>query len=309
MIHTLTLNPAVDYLVALPDLQEGAVNRSLSEEARWGGKGINVSIVLSSLGVPSVIMGLLGGFTGHAIRRGLKEMGLRTDFAELMGGLTRINVKISVRGRHTEIHGAGPLVSPEAEKDLWRRLERLGQGDALVISGPPPQPLGDGFYARVVEKLSKRGAETILDFGGPPLELALRERPSLVKANLEILSELAPSSLGGSGDLAAAAAAEARKLMARGAGELLVSLGPDGALLVGPGKILKASPPPGAAIDPYGAGDSLLAGFLAGRHKGLGDREALRLGAAAGAATAFSPSLAEGPHIERLAGQVEVAEL
>jgi 1-phosphofructokinase len=307
MIHTLTLNPAVDYLVALPDLKDGAVNRSLSEEARWGGKGINVSIVLNSLGVPSVIMGLLGGFTGHAIRRGLKEMGLRTDFTELEGRLTRINVKISVQGRHTEIHGAGPLVSPEAEKDLWRRLDRLGQGDALVISGQPPPPLGDDFYASIVEKLSKRGAETILDFGGPPLELALRERPSLVKANLEILSDLAPSSLPGSGDLAAAAAA--RNLIARGAGQLLVSLGAGGALLVGPGKILKASPPKGEVIDSYGAGDSLLAGFLAGRLKGLGDYEALRLGAAAGAATAFSPSLAQGPQIEKLHGQVEVAEL
>ena len=325
MIHTLTLNPAVDYLVELPSLSEGAVNRCLSEEARWGGKGINVSLVLAALGVPSVIMGVLGGFTGHAVRRGLKTMGLRTDFIELEGRLTRINIKIAVGGSRTEIHGSGPAIDPEAVKELGRKLDRLGEGDLLVLAGQPPSPLEDDFYAGLIERLSSRGAAAVLSAVGGALEAALEKKPALVKTNLASLSELsgrnlqtAPleaSSASGADSpsreraLDLIAAKEAAALQAKGAGEALVSLGPRGALLATGGKVFKASPPKGRPVDAYGAGDSLLAGFLAGQARKLDKMESLRLGAAAATATAFSASLADRPAIEALMSGVEVSEI
>ena len=308
MIYTLTLNPAVDYLVTLPELAVGAVNRCQSEAARWGGKGINVSIILSALGVPSVIMGVLGGFTGHAIRRGLKIMGMRTDFVELAEGFTRINIKISAGSGHTEIHGCGPVMGAEAIKELRRRLDRVGGGDELVLAGQPESPLAEDFYAGALTNLAGRGTKVILDAAGRALELALPLKPNLVKTNLEALSGLIGADLRPEDDLSVAEAAKA--LIMRGAENVLVSLGARGALLAAEdGRVLKASPPPGQLKDSYGAGDSLLAGFLAGRARGLYKTEALGLAAAAGAATAFTTGLADGPDIEALTDLVEIAEI
>jgi 1-phosphofructokinase len=307
MIYTLTLNPALDYLVTLPALVPGTTNQCLTEAAHWGGKGVNVSIVLAALGVPSVVMGFLGGFTGHAIRRGLKTMGLRTDFIELEDRLTRINIKIRGQdGQVTEIKGSGPAIDPDSVKLLKRRLSLIGEGDALVFAGNVPEPLGDDFYLGLMADLAARGAEVVLDAAGEPLAKALAERPALVKLNLSQLAAIC----GAPAQSDQEAAAAARAVLALGAQSVLVPMAARGAILAeSGGRVLKATAAQGAALDPSGAGDALLAGFLAGQAKGLSAAESLRLGSAAGSATAFSAKLAEGPAIEALRPQVVVSEI
>jgi 1-phosphofructokinase len=309
VIYTLTLNPAIDYLVTVPRLVPGETNRCLAESAQWGGRGINVSVVLRNLRVPSVAMGLLAGFTGGAVRRGLKLTGLRTDFTELEAGLTRVNLKIADRdgGLWTEINGAGPPVDAKAAEALMRRLSALvGQDDTLVMAGNIPPSMGQDFYARIMRALSGRGARFVVDASGPALALAIAERPMLVKTNLDRLAELLGAEAGTDGRIAA----QARAVLGMGARSVLISLAGRGAMLVGEGAAaLKAAPPAGQVVNHSGAGDALLAGFLAGLHGGQGPAGCLRLAAAAGGAAAFSATLPEAPEIEALLDRIGVAEL
>ncbi|MDR2300637.1 MAG: 1-phosphofructokinase [Deltaproteobacteria bacterium] len=296
MIYTLTLNPALDYLVNLESLTPGSTNRSLGETIIWGGKGINVSRVLFNLGFDSVTLGFIAGFTGEALKKGLLALGLRTDFIELEEGLTRINVKVKAK-EETEINGSGPLVSGEAVLALMAKVALLNKGDILVMAGNVPPNVGQDIYERLLVSLAGHGVKVVIDTSGPALKRVLRHHPTLVKPNVNELNEICERDARTDGQIVE----NAKKLQEMGARDVLVSMAGAGALLVlSGGQTHRVKSPKGEVKNSAGAGDSLLAGFLAGLTWGLPHEEALALGASAGSATAFSPGLATREAIESL---------
>lgn len=295
MIYTLTLNPALDYVLRLPALQTGQTNRAQSADLQIGGKGINVSLVLRELGEPSVALGFLAGFTGEALEAEIIRRGITPAFIRLPEGLTRINVKLGTDHTETEINAPGPEIPAEAMEALWARLDRLTEGDVLVLAGSIPPTLPSDFYGRVAERLTTRGVSVVADAEGAALAAVLPHRPFLVKPNRAELEGWMGRPLPTESDLCAAAEA----LQQAGARNALISLGGEGALLLDEqGKFHRASPPAVTPVNTVGAGDSMVAGFLAGLPDGLD--HALRLGIAAGSATAASRGVADGQSIQAM---------
>lgn len=290
MIAAVTLNPAIDYVVRLERLRPGEINRSHGEAVQFGGKGINVARMLRTLGREDcVALGFVAGFTGEALERGIREEGLTGDFLRLPQGMTRINVKLKADGE-TEVNGAGPTVTPGDLDRLGEKLSALGEGDVLVLSGSLPAGAGQDTYARLLERVEGKGVLTVVDTSGEALRRALARRPWLVKPNREELGELFHETLEDEPHLLAGA----RRVQAMGAGNVLVSCGGDGAILLDErGMAHRAAAPAGRVVNSVGAGDSLVAGFLAGWLSGGGYDAALRLGIAAGSATAFSFGMGE----------------
>jgi 1-phosphofructokinase len=275
----------VDYVVWLSDLKSGEINRSVRETAFAGGKGINVSTVLKNLGVETVATGFAAGFTGDAVLAELENLGIESDFVRLPSGLTRINVKLR-HGGETDINCAGPDIGEDDINALLSKLERVREGDAVILSGSAPKKMAPAYYCKILEKLRERGAEITVDIAGQLLKDALAYRPFLIKPNREEIAEL----FGGSGEDVPALAA---RLQTMGARNVLVSMAEDGAFLLdenGNSHCVRAAR--GDLVNSVGAGDSMVAGFTAG-YLETGDYDhALRLGAAAGSATAFSEGLA-----------------
>lgn len=301
MIYTLTVNPAIDYVVRLEQpLTSGAVNRSAGEAFQFGGKGINVSNVLRNLGRDTVALGFVAGETGAWLERGLAGMGLETRFIRLDRGMTRINVKVKA-GAETEINGLGPVIGPEDMEALYALLEELTSGDVLVLSGSVPGCLGTDTYEAILGRLAGRGILTAVDAAGELLLRTLKHGPFLIKPNDRELAEVFHRPMETESDIVEGA----RKLQAMGARNVLVSLAGDGALLLdGAGNVHRMACPQGEVVNSVGAGDSMVAGFLAG-WLDSGDYEtALRWGIAAGSATAFSLGLADRESIEALLGQI-----
>ena len=295
-IYTLTFNPAVDYTVWLDRLELGGVNRAQREELRIGGKGVNVSLMLRRLGVESVALGFLAGFTGQAVERELRAQGVGTDFIHLDEGFTRINVKIQ-GGGETALNGRGPRVGEGELERLLARLETLGAGDILVLAGAVPAGLPGGVYQRILEGLAGRGVEAVVDAEGELLRRTLGCRPFLIKPNSQELGQLFGRPMRTEGEIRAGAAA----LQRSGARNVLVSLGGEGALLLDEGGgFHRMAAPRGRVGSSVGAGDAMVAGFLAGWLAGGGCEGALRLGVAAGSATAFSRGLATREAVEAL---------
>ena len=294
MIYTLTLNPAIDYVMDVGELKSGVVNRSAEERIFFGGKGINVSVVLAEFGVPSCALGFIGGFTGSAIEMGLRKLGVKTDFTVLRDGMTRINVKL--RGDSvTEINGSGPKITEDDMTHLFEKLDCIEKDDTLVIAGSVPASLPHNTYEVIMERLSYKGVKIALDATGELLTKSLRHKPFIIKPNIHELSEIAGKALYNTDEIIA----YARKLKEMGAVNVLVSMGSDGAILLDEfGKIHIEKAFKGRAINTVGAGDSMLAGFLAGLSKGYS--HALLLGTASGGATAFSDGLAKREKIEEL---------
>ena len=302
MIYTLTLNPAVDYIVSLPGgLAPGGLNRSASESVQFGGKGINVSRVLMALGVENTALGFLAGFTGQALANALAEAGLKSDFLWVSGGMTRINVK--VRGsQETEINGMGPVVTSEDMKRLYTRLEQLQPGDILVMSGSLAAGMEKDSYGRILKHLEGRGIRAVVDAAGESLGSALPYRPFLVKPNHLELGAFFCRELKTAEDVESCA----RELRRMGAGNVLVSMGADGALLVDEtDRCRRIAAPQGKVVSTIGAGDSMVAGFLAGWLRTGDFTRALKLGAAAGSATAFSLGLADSAAIAGVLATVD----
>lgn len=294
MIYTVTFNPALDYVMRPISLCEGQTCRSASEELYFGGKGINVSVVLKNLSVPSRALGFIAGFTGKALEKHLKESGIDTDFIELESGLTRINVKLKGE-RETEINAQGPHIDKAAIELLFEKLDALKEGDTLVLSGSVPPALPNGIYADIMARLSGRGVRFAVDAAGALLERTLTYKPFLIKPNLSELSEIYAAPLSCESDIIAAAKA----LQSAGAQNVLVSLGADGALLLdAQGKAFAQKAYKGRVVNTVGAGDSMLAAFLAAANRGSG--YALKFANAAGAACAFSPSLPTKAEIENI---------
>ena len=297
MIYTVTFNPAIDYVVRLEaPLQAGDVNRAAGEDCVLGGKGINVSGVLAQLGCPSVALGFVAGETGAWLERGLAAQGMHTDFIHLPAGMTRINVKIKA-DRETELNGAGPAIPPAARAELYRKLDALQAGDILILAGSIPASLPADTYEKILARLQGRGVDTVVDAAGPLLAKVLPYRPFLIKPNHHELAEIVGRELRGDGEIEAAA----RQLQDQGARNVLVSMAGDGALLLDEtGAVHRIGTPKGTVVNSVGAGDSMLAGFVAGYLQSGSYRDALRLGTACGSATAFSLGLATRAEIDAL---------
>ena len=300
MIYTVTFNPAIDYVLHMPVLRAGEVNRAASGAIYYGGKGVNISCVLKTLGLSSTALAFVAGFTGAALRGGLEAAGIRTDCIELQTGLTRINVKIKA-DTETDINANGPDIGEEAQNALYQKLDRLKAGDYLCLSGSVPPSSGDAAYEKILQRLSGRGVEAVVDATGGLLLNVLKHRPFLIKPNGFELAEV----LGAELRTAAEIEAGARRLQERGARNVLVSLAGDGAvLLTESGACHTIAAPAGRVRNSVGAGDSMVAGFLAGYIETGDLLYALRLGTAAGSATAFSDGLAEREEIDRLFRQI-----
>lgn len=301
MIYTVTFNPAIDYVVRLDrPLEAGAINRSVGEDCVLGGKGINVSGVLAQLDCPSVALGFVAGETGAWLERGLAAQGLRTDFVHLAAGMTRINVKIKA-GQETELNGAGPAISPEALETFDRKLDGLQEGDILVLAGSIPVSMPADTYEKILARLQGRGVRSVVDASGPLLAKVLPYQPFLIKPNHHELAEIVGRPLQGDAQITRAA----QELRDRGARNVLVSMAGDGALLLDEtGAVHRMGTPQGTVINSVGAGDSMLAGFVAGYLRTGSYETALRLGTACGSATAFSLGLATRSDIDRLYDQL-----
>ena len=300
MIFTVTFNPAIDYVIRTPDITPGCVNRTFSEDIYFGGKGINVSAVLAELDVPSKALGFTAGLTGEAIEKGVRGMGVDADFIRLSSGNSRINVKIRA-SQQTEINGQGPDIDDASLEKLFSRLDGLSDGDTLVLAGSVPKSLPADIYERILGRLSDRNLITAVDAAGDLLLNVLKYRPFIIKPNIHELMEIFGTAIGCTEDIASCAA----ELQSMGARNVLVSMADDGAALLDEnGKLHLCRACKGTAVNSVGAGDSMLAGFLAGC--GQGDLDyALMLGTACGGATAFSEGLAKKEMIYRLLGQLK----
>lgn len=299
MVYTVTFNPAIDYIVHTDEIVVGGVNRTKSETIYFGGKGINVSMVLSELGVPSKALGFVAGFTGEAIEKGIKQKGIETDFVHLEHGFSRINVKIK-SGSETELNGQGPEISDKALNELFQKLNKLSDGDTIVLAGSIPNSMPEDIYEKILEHLQQKNIKVIVDATKDLLMNVLKYKPFLIKPNNHELGEMFGVTLKTNEEIVV----YARKLKEMGARNVLVSMAGDGAMLLDEnGKIHVCGVCKGVVKNSVGAGDSMVAGFIAGSRQG--DYEyALKLGTAAGGATAFSDGLATKTFIDELIKQL-----
>ncbi len=298
MIYTVTFNPAIDYVVRCDEFSLGGVNRTSSEAMFFGGKGINVSLVLAQLGVSSCALGFTAGFTGEAIEKGIAALGVRSEFIRVKEGFSRINVKLK-SGAETEINGQGPVVSAEELQRLFDKLSELSDGDTLVLAGSVPKSLPDDIYRQIMLLLSGRDIRIIVDASGALLKNVLEFRPYLIKPNNFELAELFDTELKSDEDVIC----HCRRLQEMGARNVLVSMAERGSLLLTEGgEVYREGVCKGEVKNSVGAGDSMVAGFIAGLSDSFG--YALKLGTACGGATAFSDGLAEKKDIDRLLMQL-----
>lgn len=300
MVYTVTFNPAVDYVVHTDKMETGKINRSIGEEIYFGGKGINVSLVLKELGVESKALGFVAGFTGEAIEKGLADKGINTDFVHLEKGFSRINVKIK-SGDETELNGQGPDISQGAIEKLLARLDKIADGDTLVLAGSIPASLPDDIYEKILEHLKDKKIKAVVDASKDLLINVLKYKPFLIKPNNFELGEIFGTELSTATEIAEYAG----KLKEMGAQNVLVSMAEKGAVLLDKsGKLHVSGVCKGTVKNSVGAGDSMVAGFIAGCEQG-GYEYALKLGTAAGGATAFSDGLAQKDDIYKLLEQLD----
>lgn len=299
MIYTVTFNPSLDYIVSVNDFALGKTNRTTQEQMLAGGKGINVSTVLKNLGIDNVALGFTAGFTGKELTRMVKESGLVCDFIELPEGNTRINVKMKDFDG-TEINGMGPQIDEEAVEKLMKQLSRLQAGDMLVLAGSIPGCMRSSMYQEIMQALCGRGIEFVVDATKELLLNVLEYRPFLIKPNNHELGEI----FGVKICTREEAAVYGMKLQEMGARNVLVSMAGEGAVLVDEtGNVSMLSAPEGKLVNAVGAGDSMVAGFIAGWQERGEYSHALKMGVAAGSASAFSEMLATKEEIEIVMGR------
>lgn len=295
MIYTLTLNPALDYTVKIDELERGKIILSDSQNMVFGGKGINVSLVLKELEIPSVALGFAAGFVGRGLIEELENKGICHDFVLLKEGNSRINVKIR-DGEETDINTSGPNVPTEALDELFCKLDKLQSGDVLVLAGSVPPKVPKNIYADIMKKLKNRGVLFIVDAVKKTLISALEFKPFLIKPNAEELGDIFETEIKNFEE----ALFYAEKLQQMGAQNVLVSMGSKGAALKGAdGKDYTIKAPKITVKSTVGAGDSTVAGFLAGYLKTDDLEYALKLGVACGTATASCVGIATIEEIEK----------
>ena len=296
MIYTVTFNPSLDYIVSVEDFKLGITNRTSSELMLPGGKGINVSTVLGNLGIENTALGFAAGFTGEEIIRQVEHMGIRSDFIMVPDGISRINLKLkSIDG--TEINGCGPEISEAAVAELMEKLEVLGEEDVLVLAGSIPSSMPDDIYRRILKRLQGRGVTAVVDATKNLLLNVLEYRPFLVKPNNHELGEIFQVELWDRKSVVS----YARKLQEMGAPNVLVSMAGEGAVLAAQdGTVYETPAPEGTLVNGVGAGDSMVAGFLAGWMEKQDFRHAFYMGVSAGSASAFSERLATREEIKHI---------
>ena len=296
MIYTVTLNPSLDYIAECKDFTLGATNRTSSEIIYPGGKGINVSIVLSNLGDRTTALGFLAGFTGEHIDSLIKDMGISSRMIRLDEGMSRINLKLKSK-EETELNGMGPNISIIDIARLYQKLESITEDDILVLAGSIPPSVSEGLYSDIMERLKETKIKIVVDATKDLLMNVLDKKPFLIKPNIHELGELFNVKL----DSADEALPYALKLKEMGAVNVIISMGKDGAMMVDEyGKSYTMNSPEGKLVNSVGAGDSLVAGFL---HKYLETgtyEEAFRYGGCTGSASAFSSALATKEEVEKL---------
>ena len=299
MIYTVTLNPSIDYIVRLDSLVPGITNRTTAEEYYYGGKGINVSCVLAELDLESTAFGFVAGFTGDAIEKGIRNDRIITDFIKLESGISRINIKIKA-GVETEINCQGPHISEGELERLFSKIDRISDGDTIVIAGNIPNTMPDDVYERILERIKGKDVRIVVDATKKLLLNALKYKPFLIKPNNFELGEMFGVELKTNEDIIKYAG----KLREKGAVNVLISMAGNGAILLDEhGKTHICGVCKGKVRNSVGAGDSMVAGFIAGCENG--DYEyALKLGTASGGATAFSDGLAEKKTIDELMEQL-----
>lgn len=288
MIYTVTFNPSLDYIVTVDKFTCGIVNRTRNETIFPGGKGINVSIVLKNLGYKSTALGFRAGFTGAALEKMLDEKGIAADFIQVQEGMTRINVKLRSK-EETEINGQGPLIKTEDIEKLYKKLETLQTGDVLVLAGSIPDVMPDSIYMDIMKHLKNKKLKIVVDATKALLVNVLQYHPFLVKPNNHELGEIFGVEIKDKADVIF----YAKKLQEMGAENVLVSMAGEGAVLVAEnGSIFQAEAPEGAVKNSVGAGDSMVAGFIAGYLEKGSLKEAFQMGLCTGSASAFSEELA-----------------
>ena len=297
MIYTVTFNPSLDYIIRVDNFRTGQINRTAREMILPGGKGVNVSIVLSNLGHDSKALGFTAGIIGEDLEDLLRKSGVSTDFIRVKNGCSRINVKMR-SDTETEINGQGPVIEEDEIRKLFARLDQIASGDYLVISGSVPNTLPSDMYEQIMRRLEGRGVRIVVDAEKDLMTRVLKYRPFLVKPNhLE---------LGGIFGVSLVSQAEvlpyAERLQSMGARNVLVSMAGEGAVLLSEsGEVFRAPAPKGALVNSVGAGDSMVAGFLAGWIEEQGSYDsAFRMGLCAGSASAFSEQLAKRHEVEAL---------
>ena len=304
MIYTVTFNPSLDYIVSVPDFKLGLTNRTDSELMLPGGKGINVSIVLENLGMESTALGFMAGCTGDEISRKVEDMGVKADFIKISQGISRINLKLkSIDG--TEINGQGPDIGQEQVELLLKKLDGLQEGDVLVLAGSIPASMPDDIYKNIMKRLENKGILIAVDATKDLLVNVLEYHPFLVKPNNHELGEIFNVTLKTKEEVIP----YAKKLQEQGARNVLVSMAGEGAVFVAEdGTIFKAPAPEGELKNAVGAGDSMVAGFLAGWLDKKEYKHAFCMGIATGSASAFSENLATKKEAEEVYRRVILVE-
>lgn len=302
MIYTVTFNPALDYTLGVENLQAGMTNRANYEQLLPGGKGLNVSAILDNLGIENTALGFIAGFIGQEIKRSFEALGGKSDFIELSEGMSRINVKIK-SDKETEINAAGPVIDAEAEKQLMNKLNSLKNGDILVLAGSIPSSLADSLYSDIMKMLSDRDILIAVDATKDLLMNVLPYKPFLIKPNNHELGEIFGVTLKTREEVVP----YAKKLREKGARNVLVSMAGEGAVLITEtGDVLMSEAPKGTLVNSVGAGDSMVAGFIAGWCENHDYAHAFKMGLSAGSASAFSSMLATKPEIERVYSSFEI---
>lgn len=288
MIYTVTFNPSLDYIIHVNDFKKGIVNRTESEEILAGGKGINVSFVLKNLGLKSIALGFIAGFTGKEIESRLKAHGCVTDFIQVDQGMSRINVKLKSEVE-TEINGQGPNIEESDLEKLFKKLEELQDGDILVLAGSISNKLPQNIYEDILERLAHKRVKVVVDATKDLLMNVIKYHPFLIKPNNHELGEMFGVVLSGKEEVIT----YAKKLKELGAVNVLVSMAGEGAILVcEDGNVYESPAPKGKVINSVGAGDSMVAGFISGYLASGSYQEAFKMGLATGSASAFSSKLA-----------------
>ena len=300
MIYTITFNPALDYIVKMDEFNLGNVNRCNNEFVYAGGKGINVSIVLNNLGVKTKALGLIAGFTGDEKERRVREFGCDTEFIKLKEGMSRINVKIKA-DVESEINGGGPDISSEALEKLYAKLDTLTTGDILVLAGSIPKTMPTDIYERIMERLQEKDVKFIVDTTGESLLKVLKYNPFLIKPNHHELGELFGVKLNSKEEVIE----YAKKLKDMGAQNVIISMAGDGAVLIDSnGDVITSNVPKGVVKNSVGAGDSMVAGFIAGYLNSEKVEDGFKLGVATGSASAFSEGLATKEYVYQLLKEI-----
>ena len=296
MIYTVTFNPALDYIVKVDHLTLGIVNRTVQEDIYYGGKGINVSIVLNNLGLQSTALGFIAGFTGREISDGVAAMGVASDFIELREGISRINVKIKSQ-EESEINGQGPMIHDDELEMLYKKLDGIQDGDILVLAGSIPNTLPEDIYEKIMARLQEKDIKIVVDATKDLLLNVLKYHPFMIKPNNHELGEMFGVVLKTNDEIIH----YAKELQKRGARNVLISMAGDGAILVDEnGQTFISAPPKGTVKNSVGAGDSMVAGFIAGYLKSENYEDALKMGLATGSASAFSEGLATKEEVYQL---------